>query len=94
MEANRPSKRIFQHFNKSNNFSCKRIQESKEDLQEMTITERYILDRNGFKSKVRSFTEIIEKEKKKTGSTWLEARKKEHSNRMGEYWRKKKRRSN
>ena len=65
------------------------LEETKQDLKEINITEDTIRNRKAFGNLVANHT-FKETPKKITGKQWTEERKKQHSEFMKRFWEEKK----
>lgn len=88
MDNSRLTKQIIEYTEKIKNLGW--ITEVKKDLKEARITERDITNRTQFRYKVDKWEVCQENKKMKTGTKWSEDRKKAHSEKMKEIWKKKK----
>lgn len=89
MNNNRLTKQIFKYlWDKKSTIAW--IQEVKKDLERNNISEKDATEREIFKRKVLKMEGFQGRKEKKTGSKWTEERKRAHSEKMKEYWRKKK----
>ena len=90
MTSNRLTKQIIEFYenrSKAQVDTVKWIGEVKNDLKLAGITQKDILNRDIFGSKVhKCHVDQEDKSKKKTGTTWTDERKKAHSQRMRELW--------
>lgn len=90
MDDSRLTKRIFKYlWEKRSTTSW--IQEVKKDLERNNIREVETVDREIFRKKVLSMEGFQGRVRKKPGAKWSEDRKQQHSQRMKEYWKERKR---
>ncbi|KAK7863099.1 hypothetical protein R5R35_001024 [Gryllus longicercus] len=85
---------MFNYFDRNPKTQMTWIKEVKKDMEEMGIDGEEVERREEFRKKIRGFQGFQEKAKKKTGAKWTEERKKQHGERMKEYWKERKKREN
>ena len=88
LNDSRLTKRIFKYLWEKKS-STNWIQEVKKDLERNNIREQETMDRDTFRKKVLSMEGFRGGLERKPGVKWSEERKKQHSDRMKEVWKRK-----